>query len=203
MLDEITIVNIRDCLSMSTDNDIQIGEDELKEILSDFSCNKNLDVEKFLKEQAIEFTRKNQSVTYLVFNNLSLVGYFTLTIKTITIDARRFSKTFEKKIARVGKFDNENATYTLPAYLIAQLGKNFNLNSNELIDGKQLLQAAIKTIKQIQYMIGGMVVFLEAEDNDKLMCFYKEQNGFKEFDTRNILISDGKDCKLIQLLKVV
>ena len=201
MLDEITIVNIRDCLS--TDKDIQIGEDELKEILSDFSCNKNLDVEKFLKEQAIEFTRKNQSITYLVFNNLSLVGYFTLTIKPITIDTKNFSKTFEKKIARVGKFDNENATYTLPAYLIAQLGKNFNLSPNELIDGKRLLQAAIKTIKQIQYMIGGMVVFLEAEDNDKLMCFYKEQNGFKEFDTRNVLISDENDCKLIQLLKII
>ena len=48
-----------------------------------------------MKEQSIEFTKKNQSVTYLVFSNedASLVGYFTIAIKPITVNAENFSNT--------------------------------------------------------------------------------------------------------------
>ena len=47
----ISIVNIREYLVH--DKDTEIGEEALKEILSDFSCSLNHDVERFLKEQAI------------------------------------------------------------------------------------------------------------------------------------------------------
>ncbi len=126
MLKDITVFNIREYLSATDDKDL--GEDELRYILSDFLCGKNPDVERFLKEQSIEFTRKNQSVTYLVFSDedASLVGYFTLTIKPITINADGFSNTMKKRIARVSELDEENGTYTLSAYLIAQLGKNYS-----------------------------------------------------------------------------
>lgn len=59
-----------------------------------------------------------------------------------------------------GGMDEENGTYTLSAYLIAQLGKNFKDGANEKITGEQLLQAAVDTIKELQYMAGGMVIFL-------------------------------------------
>ena len=45
----------------------QLGEDEVKEILSTFSCPINADVEKFLKEKAIEFSKREFSKTHLVF----------------------------------------------------------------------------------------------------------------------------------------
>ena len=82
-----------------------------------------------MKEQSIEFTKKNQSVTYLVFSNedASLVGYFTITIKPITVNAENFSNTMKRKIARVSELDEENGTYTLSAYLIAQLGKTLRM----------------------------------------------------------------------------
>ena len=53
-----------------------IGENDLEKILSDFSSPKNSDVESFLKRNAVEFTKKNQSVTYLVFSleDMCLVG---------------------------------------------------------------------------------------------------------------------------------
>ena len=92
MLNDVTVFNIREYLSAKGDKDL--GEDALRQILSEFFCDKNLDVERFLKEQSIEFTKKNQSVTYLVFSNddVSLAGYFTLAIKPI------FSiKTFRNK----------------------------------------------------------------------------------------------------------
>lgn len=199
MLNDISVVNIREYLSAIDNKDL--GENDLKQILSEFSCDKNLDVERFLKQQAVEFTKKNQSVTYLVFENenAALVGYFTITIKPISINANNFSNTMNRKIARVSELNEMDGTYTLSAYLIAQLGKNFSDQTSEKITGKQLLQAAIDTIKKLQYMAGGMVVFLEAENNDKLMQFYEENNQFKKFSTR----SSDSEQELIQLLKVL
>lgn len=203
MLNDVTVFNIREYLSGKDDK--VLGEDELNSILSEFSCEKNPDVERFLKEQSIAFTKKNQSVTYLVFANedAALIGYFTLTIKPISVNAGEFSNTMKKKIARVSELDEENGTYTLSAYLIAQLGKNFADGMNERITGEQLLQAAVDTIKELQYMAGGMVIFLEAEEKEQLMKFYEEKNGFKRFDTKEVKPGTEDAHTLIQLLKVM
>ena len=40
----------------------------LRQVFSSFKCEKNLDVESFLTEQSIDFTKKNQSVTYIVIS---------------------------------------------------------------------------------------------------------------------------------------
>lgn len=203
MLNDVTVFNIREYLSAKDDKDL--GEDELRQILSEFFCDKNPDVERFLREQSIEFTKKNQSVTYLVFSNddASLVGYFTLTVKPITVNAENFSNTMKRKLARVSELDEENGTYTLSAYLIAQLGKNYKDGLNEKITGEQLLQAAIETIKELQYMVGGMVIFLEAEDKEKLMRFYEDENGFKRFDTKEVKAGTKNAHVLVQLLKIL
>ena len=63
--DKYSVINIRKYLE--NDNP-RLGEEDLIQILSEFSCEKNPDVERFLKKNAIEFTKKNQSVTYLVFS---------------------------------------------------------------------------------------------------------------------------------------
>ena len=55
MLNDVTVFNIREYLSAQGDR--ALGEDELRQILSEFLCDKNPDVERFLKEQAIEFTK--------------------------------------------------------------------------------------------------------------------------------------------------
>jgi len=203
MINDLTVLNIREYLSAKDDQ--ELGEDALKELLSEFSCIKNADVERFLKEQAIEFTKKNQSVTYLVFSNddATLMGYFTLTIKPITVNAESFSNTMKRKIARVSELDEKNSTYTLSAYLIAQLGKNYSNSVNIRVTGKQLLQVALETIKELQYMAGGMVVFLEAENEEKLISFYEKENGFKRFDAKEIKTKNEDKHMLIQFLKVL
>lgn len=202
MVNGVTVFNIRELLSSDGNG---IGEDELLLILSEFFCDKNTDVEKFLKEQSIIFTKKNQSVTYLVFDDedAELLGYFTLTIKPITVQADRFSNTMKRKIARVSELDKENGTYALSAYLIAQLGKNYANGVNERITGEQLLQAAIDVIKEMQYMAGGMVVFLEAENNEKLLDFYEKENGFKKFALRETDLQEENSHMLVQLLKII
>lgn len=200
----IEVFNIRDFLTEN--NDGVIGENQLNQILSEFLCGKNADVERFLKTQSVEFTKKNQSVTYLVFSEEGdVIGYFTIAIKPICVNLEKakISKSLERKIARVGELDEETNTYTLSAYLIAQISKNFFAQRNESFSGKQLLEAALETIKQLQYMTGGMVVFLESEDNEKLLRFYEEENGFKRFDVRIAKKGTQEERNLIQLLKVI
>ena len=83
--DKFFSVNIREYLALGSDE--EAGEPALVELLSGFSCPKNLDVERFLKKSSIEFTKKNQSVTYLVFSGTAgkLLGYFTLALKPLTV----------------------------------------------------------------------------------------------------------------------
>ena len=47
-----TVFNIREYLN---GNNEELGEDDLRQVLSEFSCEKNPDVERFAKEQSIEF----------------------------------------------------------------------------------------------------------------------------------------------------
>ena len=200
MNEEFFILNIREYLRQG-----EGGEDLLRQVLSTFSCKKNVDVEKFLLNQAVDFTKKNQSVTYIVLTAKSglMVGYFTITVKPISVNGAGFSNTVKRKIARVSEQDPVNGTYSLAAYLIAQLGKNFSNGANEMITGEQLLGLAIEKIKELQYMAGGMVVFLEAENEEKLLDFYEKQNGFKRFDTKEIKSGTEDTHTLVQLLKVL
>lgn len=196
---EFVVQNIRDFLSRG-----EGGEHWLRHVLSTFSCKRNIDVERFLKEQAIDFTKKNQSVTYTVFtpDYADLIGYFTITIKPISVNGEAFSNTVKRKIARVSEQNPENGNYSLSAYLVAQLGKNFNNDVNKLITGEQLLGLAIDKIEEMQYMAGGMVVFLEAENEEKLLEFY-EANRFKRFDTKETQSGTKGTHTLVQLLKVL
>ncbi len=67
--DKFFAINIRKYLALG--DDYEAGEPALVKLLSGFSCPKNPDVERFLKKSAIEFTKKNQSVTYLVFPKIT------------------------------------------------------------------------------------------------------------------------------------
>lgn len=47
-----------------------------------------------------------------------------------------------------------------------------------------------------------MVIFLEAEDEEKLMHFY-DKSGFKRFDTREVKAGMKEAHTLVQLLKIL
>ena len=196
-----TVFNIREYLN---GNNEELGEDDLRQVLSEFSCEKNPDVERFAKEQSIEFAKKQQSVTYLVFSteDAEFVGYFAITIKPITVNAESFSNTIKKKLARVSELNEQNHTYNMAAYLIAQLGKNYNNGANDRITGEKLLGLAIKQLQQLQYLAGGMVVFLETLNEEKLLSFYQGK-GFQQFDSRLSESASHEPHELIQLLKIL
>ena len=195
------VLNIREFLN---NDDQRLGEDKLKQLLSEFSCPLNPDVERFLKEQAIIFTKKHQAVTYLVLSleDAALLGYFSITIKPLVVKSEPFSNKVKRKLARFSKVDDQDQTYNLAAYLIAQLGKNFNINEAERISGKELLEAAVRQMQMLQYQAGGMVTFVEAEKKDKLLSFY-ESYGFKRFDIRKIETDPEEVHELVQLLRLL
>ena len=157
-----------------------------------------------MKYSSIEFTKKNQSVTYLVFSvaDGKLLGYFTLALKPLTVRGETVSNTVKRKLLRVSELDKKSDTYTMSAYLIAQLGKNYSENDGKMITGAELLGLAWDKIKATQYMFGGMVTFLEAENEEKLLSFYRE-NRFSQFDTRQTTSDTDESHELVQLLRLL
>ena len=200
--DKFFYINIRDYLALGNDNGA--GEPMLNRVLSGFSCPKNPDVERFLKKSAVEFAKKNQSVTYLVFSveSKELLGYFTLAIKPLTVRGETVSNTTKRKLLRISEQDEKSDTYTMSAYLIAQLGKNYAGGRNKKITGKELVELAWTVIEDVQYMLGGMVAFLEAENEEKLLSFYRD-NRFSQFDTRQTASSEDEPHELVQLLRLL
>ncbi|MBD5515870.1 MAG: GNAT family acetyltransferase [Lachnospiraceae bacterium] len=200
--DKFFSVNIREYLALG--NDEEAGEPALLELLSGFSCPKNPDVERFLKKSAIEFTKKNQSVTYLVVSaeDVRLLGYFTLALKPLTVRGETVSNTMKRKLLRISELDDKSDTYTMSAYLVAQLGKNFSESEGKKITGEELLKLAWDKIKEIQYLGGGMVTFLEAENKEKLLSFYHD-NRFSQFDTRQTVSDTDEPYELVQLLRML
>lgn len=200
--DKFMFVNIREYLAEG-DND-KVGEPELLRIISDFSCPKNPDVEHFLKNSSVDFTRKNQSVTYLVLDmdDGALVGYFTIALKPLTVRDETVSNTVKRKIKRISEFDGQTKSYTMSAYLIAQIGKNYTNDACKRITGAELLELAWSVIEDMQYMGGGMVVFLEANDEAKLLTFYQD-NKFRQFDTRLTASDPENRHELVQLLRLL
>ena len=83
-----------------------------------------------------------------------------------------------------------------------QVGKNYSENDGKMITGAELLELAWDKIKATQYMFGGMVTFLEAENEEKLLSFYRN-NRFSQFDTRQTISDTDEAHELVQLLRLL
>ena len=186
-----------------------IGEDNVKNILSDFFCPLNNDIEYFLKSKAVEFEKQGISRTQLIYASYReksvLIGYYTLAEKVFIVSSKMsISNSLRKKINKFATYYPESKSYMLPAPLIAQLGKNFANDYNKLISGDELLNMAIEDIKLTRQLLGGKVAYLECEDKPKLIDFYKD-NGFVRFGTRTL---DRDETQLtgeylVQMLKYI
>ena len=194
------IINLKDIYNA-------IGENKKKEVLKDFKCDLNNDVEYFLKEKAIEFSKQDISRTYIVMSQHKekdvIVGYFAIANKSTIIKKVILSNTKRKSLLKYAKYDNEIKGYNIALPLIGQIGKNYNDGYDKLISGEILLKFACDKIKEIQNMIGGRHVFLECEDNEKLKEFY-ENNGFECFGKRNLEkdeMDKNNGAYLLQMLR--
>ena len=94
----------------------------------DFSCPLNEEVQDFLRKKAVHSLHLGASMTYLVYDSKTscLLGYFTLVLKSFSIEKGKLSKTKCRLIERFADVDKDR--YTAAVYLIAQIGKNFALD---------------------------------------------------------------------------
>ena len=112
---------------------LEKGEEKrIEALIEEFKCSYNREVEDFLKKSAIDFAKKKQAITYLLIASESaeLVGYFSLTLKPLTINIDKVSKRMAKKLERVCVLDEDNNICTVAAYLIGQIGKTMEYPKN-------------------------------------------------------------------------
>lgn len=178
-------VNLRDILL-----DEALGESAAKSLLSSFSCPLNPDVEHFLRNVAIEFSKQSISSTYLIMasfkNTYVLAGYFTLANKIFCIDKDSLpNRKWKSRMSKFGQFDKTIQRYTISAPLIGQLGKNYTNDYNKLITGDELLKLALDKVREMQNIVGGKIIYLECEQKESLIDFYS-RNGFVNFGLRSL-----------------
>lgn len=178
-----------------------IGEDELKNILSQFSCPLNLEVEHFVRENALEFAKRKLSITYLVLDEEGRVAaIFALAHKALQVTGKNLSSSTRKKLLRYAQIDEETGELTVSAFLIGQFGKNYQYEDAPRLEGKRLMTAVFEVLIHVQHEIGGGVVYLECEDKPQLLGFYQnEENRFKLFGKRS---SKEEGVQYLQLLRL-
>ena len=92
------VVNIIDLLD-------SVGEEEVRSALQEFECERNSEIEIFLKNNAIDFAKRKISVTHLILDdNGQIAAYFTLTHKPSNITASSLSNSAIKTLSRYAIF---------------------------------------------------------------------------------------------------
>ena len=193
-MDEYKIFNLLD-LSDS------IGEESLQNILCDFSCPLNPEIENYAKRSALDLNKKKISMTYAVIDsNSNIASLFTLTHKAIEVDCNCFSKNMKKKLKRFANPSDFDDSLSLSAFLIAQLGKNYAVGI-KAPSGLELMDFAIDILKKAQHLIGGGVVYVECENKEKLLEFYQnDENRFYKFGKRFSLKDNIEYTRLLKLI---
>ena len=151
------VVNFRDLIDAGKD-------EEIDHIRSEFSCPYNKDVENFIKEKAVLFSKQGIAATYLV-------------LKQYRGEKNSLSNTQRRRINKFSSYDEDLRRYIVSALLIGQLAKNYANGYDRLIEGDKLLRIACDKVMQIQRISSGRFVYLECEDKPRLLEFY-ERNGF-------------------------
>lgn len=142
------VINLKDIYNI-------LGEKQTKDVLKNFECKFNKDVDFFLKERAIEFSKQDISRTFIVTSSYKkedvIVGYFAIANKTTSIKKSILSKTKRKSISKYSEVDAEMKTYNIALPLIGQLGKNYS-NGYECF-GKRNLEKEEREINSGEYLL--------------------------------------------------
>lgn len=193
-------------MSYAVDNILKIiakdGEDELRTTLSSFSCEINKDIQDFLQFKAIDFAKRKMSITYLVYEEETgqVLGFFTLAHKVLNIPAEGMSNTVLRRMDRYSKLDEKTNSYLVSAFLLAQLGKNYAISEDRRISGSELMDCVDFVLKDIQFRVGGGVVYLDSLENEHLISFYENNAGYKKISER-VSVVDGH--KYLQYYKFI
>lgn len=140
----------------------QFGEGSVKSALSHFSCEKDLDIQDFIRNKAFSIDPQNFSRTHLYFSDdFQLSGYFTLMVKEFIL-GDQISKSLRR---RLGAYGNG-----FMCFLIAQLGRDDHFNG--IVPGIELVNLAIQRLYKAQEIVGIKCVCVEYTPVPALRDFY-------------------------------
>ena len=92
-------------------------------------------------------------------SDFPLLGYFTLALKVVRLDAGLLSNKESSKLQKFSLPDKINNNFIVPAILIAQFSKNFN-DKYPTISGKDLMSITLDFVRSVQSQVGGLITFL-------------------------------------------
>jgi hypothetical protein len=179
-------------------------------LLKRFVCKQDKDIQNFLRCDAIRYEITGKSRTYLFIDaadpNGHILGYFTLSINSIT-----FSKRIDNKVKRILDYEADRKQFKymkkpfVPAILLALFGKDTDKYDQFLSQIKNKAKRRLSDIsmpivfdlaKKAKAIIGGQVIYLDCEKDKKLIKFYENFN-FTHF--RN----NEYDKNLTQMMRVI
>lgn len=157
-----------------------INEENLKIALSDFTCEREKDLEDFLNRKAISYDKSKLGQTSLIVDKEELLnGNFVVmaffTISFTSIDISEMSKSKKKRI--LGNVPGRERLNNYHAFLIGQLGRSDKYDSSD-ISGETILRECYHEIYKAQRVIGGRLLLLECREH-MYDLFYKKQ-GFEK-----------------------
>lgn len=165
---------------------------EIQQILAQFLCTRNKEVEGFLHDLAIEFEKSSSARTYLLAtDDKKIAAYFTISIGFADISDSEELSDEDKNKLKMSKCPD----YRIPCFLIGQLGRHDSFSHKEL-PGDKLLEIALAILSDVKDQVGGKFVIVECEKH--LVPMYESDKfGFRLFN------KPTKRRKYFQLFRMV
>jgi len=192
-MQEFKILKLEELISQT--KGCEESEIKLTNFLKTFKCVLNNDVENFLHNISIRNEKEHKSRTYLLVNDLwDIIAYFSIAIKPIILDENKhkITNTTRKRMKAQMVKKSENNHEVITTFLIGQIARNDLFCKND-ISLKEILDQVFYKINEVMRMIGGHIILVEVDNNEKLIDLYKKF-GFQ-------LLNDGSEDELTQLMK--
>ncbi len=178
---------------------IEISNEAIaQDLISIFLCQKDRDIEDFLKKRAIYFEKLGKSRTFFLYDedeeDFNILAYFTLAIQVLRVPQKGISNRKIKNLDGFSSKQKGSIISEFPSILIGQLGKNEMYPDK--ISGKEILEYCLAVLIEGQIRLGGRVILLECKPIPYLIRLYGEY-GF------SVLETDINSGELIQMVRVL
>ena len=134
-------------------------EEDLSPFFNDFTCEREKDLEMFLRKKAIAYDNSNLGKTSLI------------------IDKNSFEQGKLDIMAFFGSVPGRDKLLSYQAYLIGQLGRSDKYTTDD-ISGEAILNECYAEIRKVQRVVGGRLLLLECREH--MYGLFYQKKGFEK-----------------------
>ena len=174
------------------------GTEGTRQVLSEFVCEANLEVQDFIRNKAIDHEKRRLAKTMLIFDkdaNMQLVGFYSITTKSLEIN-KNLNTTQKKHFFGTSQTSGD----TIPSILIGQLGKNEAVRSD--FTGTNLMELIFSYIYMADKYLPSVVTYVEHDGRQSLIDYY-EKNGFMYYQRKEEEKNKHLFCHLIRTQRII